>query len=39
MKDKEYDKYEIDSNYQVNIPFYESSRTRNKAFIDNNKYY
>ncbi len=39
MKDKEYDKYEIDTNYQVNIPNYESSRTRNKGFIDNKKYY
>ncbi len=39
MKIKEYDKYEIDANYQVNIPNYESSRTRNKGFIDNGKYY
>ncbi len=39
MKSKEYDKYEIDTNYQVNIPNYESSRTRNKGFIDTNKYY
>jgi hypothetical protein len=39
MKDKEYDKHEIDSNYQVNIPFYESSKMRNKAFLDNDKYY
>ncbi len=39
MKSKEYDKYEIDTNYQVNIPNYESSRTRNKGFIDTGKYY
>ncbi len=39
MKDKECDKYEVDSNYQINIPFYESSRMRNKAFLDNQKYY
>ncbi len=39
MKSKEYDKYEIDTNYQVNIPNYESIRTRNKGFIDNGKYY
>ncbi len=39
MKEKEYDKYEIDTSYQVNIPNYESSRTRNKGFIDNGKYY
>ena len=39
MKDKECDKYEIDTNYQINIPFYESSRMRNKAFLDNQKYY
>jgi hypothetical protein len=39
MKSKEYDKYEIDTNYQVNIPNYESSRSRNKGFIDTGKYY
>jgi hypothetical protein len=39
MKSKDCDKYEIDTNYQVNIPNYESSRKRNKAFIDNGKYY
>lgn len=39
MKNKEYDKFEIDANYQVNIPNYESSRTRNKGFIDNGKYW
>ncbi len=39
MKNKEYDKYEIDTNYQVNIPNYESSKMRNKGFIDTNKYY
>ena len=39
MEDKECDKYEIDTNYQINIPFYESSRMRNKAFLDNQKYY
>ncbi len=39
MKEKEYDKHEIDTNYQVNIPFYESSKMRNKAFLDNDKYY
>ncbi len=39
MKIKEYDKYEIDANYQVNIPNYESARTRNKGFIDTGKYY
>ena len=39
MKDKECDKYEVDTNYQINIPFYESSRMRNKAFLDNQKYY
>ncbi len=39
MKEKEYDEHEIDTNYQVNIPFYESSKMRNKAFLDNGKYY
>ncbi len=39
MKSKEYDKFEIDANYQVNIPNYESARTRNKGFIDNGKYW
>ena len=39
MKSKEYDKYEIDTNYKVNIPNYESIRSRNKGFIDNGKYY
>ncbi len=39
MKDKECDKYEIDTNYQVNIPFYESAKMRNKAFLENDKYY
>ena len=39
MKSKDCDKYEIDTNYQVNIPNYESSRKRNKGFIDNGKYY
>ncbi len=39
MEDKECYKYEIDTNYQINIPFYESSRMRNKAFLDNQKYY
>ena len=39
FKDKECDKYEIDTSYQVNIPNYESIRCRNKGFIDNGKYY
>ncbi len=39
MEEKECNKYEVDSNYQINIPFYESSRMRNKAFLDNQKYY
>ncbi len=39
MEEKECNKYELDKNYQINIPFYESSRMRNKAFLDNQKYY
>jgi hypothetical protein len=39
MKDKGFDKKEIDTNFQINIPYYESSKMRNKAFLhDDYKY-
>jgi hypothetical protein len=33
MKEKGFDKKEIDTNFQINIPYYESSKMRNKAFL------
>ncbi len=39
MKHKGYDKKEIDTNFQINIPYYESAKMRNKAFLhDDYKY-